>query len=95
MSTSQQEYITNLSHYFRSPVYKDQTAQSLYVLFLNHMSKLAITVYGSFGCNLSRQRDRLEMAIEDLGQIHSYAGRLEERTDEVLLSGKMVTGKII
>ncbi|CCD72916.1 Protein MAK10 homolog [Caenorhabditis elegans] len=76
-----------------SPVYKDQTAQSLYVLFLNHMSKLAITVYGSFGCNLSRQRDRLEMAIEDLGQIHSYAGRLEERTDEVLLSGKMVTAK--
>lgn len=62
--------------------------------FLNYMTKLAIQVYSSFGCNLSRQRDRLEMAINDLGAIQFHAGHLENRTDAVLMEAKVIVGKL-
>ncbi|EGT55616.1 hypothetical protein CAEBREN_22535 [Caenorhabditis brenneri] len=73
-----------------SPVHRDPAAREAYNVFLSHMTKLAITIYGSFGCNLSRQRDRLEMAIEEISVIHFHAGRLENRTDEILLEGKYI-----
>ncbi|UMM31939.1 hypothetical protein L5515_005937 [Caenorhabditis briggsae] len=73
-----------------SPVHDDPLARQLYLNFLNQMSKLAVNVYSSFGCNLSRQRDRLEMALEELAHIQFYAGQVEKRTDEVMIAAKMI-----
>ncbi|CAI2353566.1 unnamed protein product [Caenorhabditis sp. 36 PRJEB53466] len=73
-----------------SAVYPDMIAQNLYVTFLNHMTKQAINVYSSFGMNLSRQRDRLEVAIEELGQLQAYVGELETRTDQLMIDSKTV-----
>ncbi|KAF1752296.1 hypothetical protein GCK72_018850 [Caenorhabditis remanei] len=76
-----------------SPVYNDQIACNLYDTFMNNMMKCIITSYSSFGCNLTRQRDRLEMAIEELAQLQFHAGKLETRTDEVMLASNMIDEK--
>uniref|UniRef100_A0A8R1E3H1 Protein MAK10 homolog n=2 Tax=Caenorhabditis japonica TaxID=281687 RepID=A0A8R1E3H1_CAEJA len=76
-----------------SPVYKDDEAQQLYLRFINYMVKASISVYTSLGCNLSRQRDRLEIAIEELGAMQCHAMKVEERIDEVLVAEGIVEKK--
>uniref|UniRef100_A0A1I7U4P2 Protein MAK10 homolog n=1 Tax=Caenorhabditis tropicalis TaxID=1561998 RepID=A0A1I7U4P2_9PELO len=73
-----------------SPAFKDPECRILYNTFLQQMTKLAITIYSSFGCNLSRQRDRLETALEDLATCQYHAIELDDRIDLVMIDSGQI-----